>query len=362
METSHRILFEDARSMKALADNSVELVVTSPPYPMIEMWDGTFAEMSDEARDALEEGDGDRAYEAAHAELDAVWDEVERVLAPGGTVCVNIGDATRTFDDFRVYPNHVRVTRAFEERGFRSLPDILWRKPANSAAKFMGSGMMPPNAYVTLEHEHILVFRKGERDFDDDAKERRYESAYFWEERNEWFSDTWEVRGDRQALSHDAETRDRSGAFPFEVPYRLVCMYSVYGDTVLDPFLGTGTTTLASAVAGRDSVGYEVDGGLGEVVDERMDDAPKLSREVVADRTDRHERFVEDRGAEDFGHESTKYGFPVMTAQERDILFYEVESVERKDNTGSDAVYAASHSEVDGSDDVSRPQTKLDSE
>jgi len=331
METSHRLYFEDARSMDALDNDSVELVVTSPPYPMIEMWDETFARMSDEARDAIDSGDGERAFEAMHAQLDAVWDEVERVLSPGGTVCVNVGDATRKVDDeFRVYPNHERVTRAFEERGFRSLPGVLWRKPANSAAKFMGSGMIPPNAYVTLEHEHILVFRKGKRDFDDETKERRYESAYFWEERNDWFSDLWEVRGERQNI--DGETRDRSGAFPFEIPYRLINMYSLYGDTVLDPFLGTGTTTLASVVAGRNSVGYEFDSDLSVEIDAKATAAPQVSRNVVADRIEKHESFVEKRGADEMSYESSVYGFPVMTSQEEEIRLYEVTSVEKEDD------------------------------
>jgi len=355
MNTKHRVLYEDARSMDAVGDNSVGLVVTSPPYPMIEMWDETFASMSDEAGDALKEGDGERAYEAMHTELDAVWDEVERVLVPGGTVCVNVGDATRKVDDeFCVYPNHERVTRAFDERGFRSLPGVVWRKPANSAAKFMGSGMTPPNAYVTLEHEHILVFRKGSRDFDDDEKERRYESAYFWEERNDWFSDLWEVRGERQALDGDA--RDRSGAFPFEIPYRLINMYSVYGDTVLDPFLGTGTTTLAAACAARNSVGYEIDDDLRGAVGATIDTAPELSHRVVAERVGSHEEFVEERGAEEFGYESERYGFPVMTSQERRVLLREAGSVEEVDDG-----YVVSHTEVDAADGVSRPQTTLGS-
>jgi DNA modification methylase len=342
METRHRVEFDDARSMDEVSDSTVELVVTSPPYPMVGMWDETFASMSDKARGALEEGDGKRAYEAMHAELDCVWDEVERVLAPGGTVCVNVGDATRTLEDFRVYPNHERVTRAFEKRGFRTLPGVIWRKHANSAAKFMGSGMAPPNAYVTLEHEHVLVFRKGDRDFEG-KKERRYESAYFWEERNEWFSDLWEVRGERQALN--GEARDRSGAFPFEIPYRLINMYSVYDDTVLDPFLGTGTTTVAAACSARNSVGYELNEELRGVVSSTLKAVPELSRSVVTERIENHNEFVEERGADGFGYESTRYGFPVMTAQEEGILFREAEAVEEAEDG-----YVARHDELEGID------------
>jgi len=260
METRHRVVTGDARCLDLPAD-SVELVVTSPPYPMIEMWDDTFAALDAGIEAALDDGDGDRAFALMHDVLDAVWAEVERVLAPGGIACINVGDATRTLgEDFRCYPNHAEVTNRLTARGLGSLPDLVWRKPANSAAKFMGSGMLPPNAYPTLEHEHVLVFRNGGTRPFPAGDDRRYESAYFWEERNEWFSDLWDVRGQAQDL--EAGLRERSGAFPFTVPYRLVSMFSVYGDTVLDPFLGTGTTTLAAAVAGRNSVGYERDEGL----------------------------------------------------------------------------------------------------
>jgi hypothetical protein len=159
--------------------------------------------------------------------------------------------------------------------------------------------MVPTNAYVTLEHEYILVFRKGPpREFEPGA-DRRYEAAYFWEERNRWFSDVWtDVTGDLQALDHD-ELRERSAAFPFEIPYRLINMYSVYGDTVLDPFWGTGTTTLAAMVAGRDSVGRERDPAFLERFADRVGDVPSLGRDVVAERLAAHRAFVADRFADD---------------------------------------------------------------
>ncbi|MFW6152959.1 MAG: DNA methyltransferase, partial [Halobacteriota archaeon] len=203
METHHRVVVGDSRSMDVVEDGSVELVVTSPPYPMIEMWDDVFAALDPSVRSHLDEGDGSAAFEAMHAVLDATWVELERVVAPGGIVCVVVGDATRSVDgSFRVYHNHARIARALAEHGFQPLPEILWRKPVNSTTKFMGSGMVPPNAYVTLEHEFVLVFRKGPtpRSFEPSSP-RRYESAYFWEERNEWFSDLWtDVGGERQAL------------------------------------------------------------------------------------------------------------------------------------------------------------------
>ena len=335
METSHRIVVGDARDLDAVADDSVELVVTSPPYPMIELWDDTFAELDPEIDDRLAAADGRGAFEAMHALLDGVWREVARVLVDGGIACVNVGDATRTLDgSFRVYQNHSRIIDAFEELGFDPLPEILWRKPTNAGAKFMGSGMLPPNAYATLEHEYILVFRNGatRRGFEPHA-DRRYEAAYFWEERNRWFSDLWtDVRGERQTLDRD-DSRERSAAYPFAIPYRLINMYSVYDDTVLDPFWGTGTTGLAAMVAGRSSVGYELDAGLVEGFADRVADVPALSRRVVGDRLDAHRAFVERRRAtgKGFDYEAERYDFPVTTKQERSMALRTVDRVEAID-------------------------------
>jgi len=347
LETEHRVVVGDSRRLDALADDSVELVVTSPPYPLVEMWDGVFADLNPAVAGALERGDGPAAFEAMHAVLDEVWSELARVLVDGGIACVNVGDATRTLDGtFRVYQNHSRIVDAFEARGFDPLPEVLWRKPSNSAAKFMGSGMVPPNAYVTLEHEYVLAFRNGSqsREFEPGAT-CRYEAAYFWEERNRWFSDVWtDIRGELQALP-GGDLRDRSAAFPFEVPYRLVNMYSVYGDTVLDPFWGTGTTSLAALVAGRNSVGYERDGEFAGVFAERVAELPALSRDVVGTRLADHRAFVADRRVvgEAFEYEARHYDVPVTTKQEQSIRLYEVETVE-----STDGGYRASHVPVSG--------------
>ncbi|MBX0321870.1 site-specific DNA-methyltransferase [Halomicroarcula sp. F13] len=331
METSHRVVTGDARELP-LADDSVELVVTSPPYPMIEMWDDIFAALDPDVGTALDEDDGDRAFELMHDVLDTVWAEIERVLVPGGIACINVGDATRSLaDGFRSYPNHAEITDRFTDRGLRALPDILWRKPTNSGAKFMGSGMVPPNAYPTLEHEHVLVFRNGERRRLEPGADRRYESAYFWEERNEWFSDLWELPGEAQDI--DDGLRDRSGAFPMAIPYRLVSMFSVYGDTVLDPFLGTGTTTLAAMAGARNSVGVERDPDLVRALAERVDRLPDRSERLARERLADHREWVEqyrDRGNEP-GYEAEHYDFAVNTKQERRIRLYAVDGVERTD-------------------------------
>jgi DNA modification methylase len=336
METTHRVAVGDARELDGIGDDSVELVVTSPPYPMIELWDDVFADLDPAIGAALDDGDGRRAFDLMHGVLDDVWAEVERVLVDGGIACVNVGDATRTVDGrFRVYQNHSRIVEAFESRGFDPLPEILWRKPGNAAAKFMGSGMVPPNAYVTLEHEYVLVFRNGgdSRAFEPNA-DCRYDAAYFWEERNRWFSDVWtDVGGRAQALDHD-DLRDRAAAYPFEIPYRLVCMYSVYGDTVLDPFWGTGTTSLAALVAARNSIGVERDPEFVEVFDERVETVPDLSRRVVESRLDDHRAFVERKreAGETVGYAADNYEFPVVTKQEVPIRLYAVADIDATDD------------------------------
>jgi DNA modification methylase len=349
-QTTHRIHVADARNLAALGDDSVDLVITSPPYPMVEMWDTLFADLAPEVESYLDAGKGEAAFEAMHGVLDSVWDELERVVTPGGIICINVGDATRTVGGgFRVYPNHSRITAAFERRGFDPLPDILWHKPTNSAAKFMGSGMLPPSAYVTLEHEHILVFRNGTRREFEAGADRRYEAAYFWEERNRWFTDVWaDIRGRLQDLEDD-DLRDRAAAFPFEIPYRLCSMFSVYGDTVFDPFWGTGTTTLAAMVAGRHSVGYERDPAFLSHFTDRVGTVPEISREVVAERLTDHLDFVADRGPSDTNpdYESEYYGFPVMTSQEETLRLYVVAELFEDSSTNSLAEYTLDHLPAD---------------
>ncbi|WP_248907557.1 DNA-methyltransferase [Halocatena marina] len=364
METSHRVHIGDSRDMEHLEDDSVELVVTSPPYPMIEMWDDLFSEISPKIRRELEAENGSAAFDLMHEELTATWEELSRVLVDGGIACINIGDATRKVgESFRVYQNHARVSTAFEELGFEPLPDLLWRKPVNSGAKFMGSGMLPPNAYVTLEHEYILVFRNGPKRRQFEAgSDRRYGAAYFWEERNKWFTDVWtDVNGEVQPLEHDA-LRDRSAAFPFEIPYRLINMYSVYGDTVLDPFWGTGTTTIGAMIAGRNSAGYEIETAFADVFDERIADIAKTSHEVVNERLDSHREFTGKRFVEGdpVQYEANNYDFSVMTKQEKDIQFYSVSDVTIND--GGDE-YVVSHEPVTSSSadiDESLQRAKID--
>ena len=335
METHTRLFFENAASMEALDDASVDLIVTSPPYPMIEMWDEPFFALDPEIQSLFEAEAYDAAFEQMHAALSKVWEECTRVLKNGGVMCVNVGDATRSFETtgFRLWANGARTQTALQKMGLDQLPGILWRKPTNSPTKFMGSGMIPPNAYATLEYERILIFRKnGKRRVK--RRDARYESAYFWEERNRWFSDVWtDLTGASQSLKQHGSNgvtqnlRERSGAFPLALPLRLVLMFSIYDDCVLDPFLGTGTTALAAALTGRHAVGYEVDAAFQPAVEKRLHRVPSLSHTLNRDRLADHRTFLKKR-EKPCKYEHAYYGFGVITKQERKLRLYDATSVE----------------------------------
>lgn len=230
---------DSAEVLTELPDDSVHLVVTSPPYPMIKKWDELF---------------GCIDYDIQHKYLNVIWDEVYRLLIQGGICCVNIGDATRSIDgNFECFPNYATIVTYFKSIGFTPLIPIFWKKISNRPNAFLGSGMLPPNAYVSQDCEYIAIFRKGRlRKFPPKDK-LRYESQYTKEERDIWFQQIWEIQGARGAK--------KTSAFPEEIPYRLIRMYSVIGDTVLDPFSGTGTTSRIAEYWKRKFIGVEIKGG-----------------------------------------------------------------------------------------------------
>src|SRR5438128_7853369 len=155
MSPDYRVIIGDSRRMTEVTDESVHLTVTSPPYPMVAIWDEFFAEASASS------------YNDMHEYLNETWREIRRVLIPGGIACINIGDATRTSNGiFHLYPNHSRIIENFEKLGLVTLPYVLWKKPTNrphykGKGAFLGSGFLPPNAYVTLDMEYILIISKA---------------------------------------------------------------------------------------------------------------------------------------------------------------------------------------------------------
>ncbi len=341
MDTTHKVFFKNSSDMSELESNSVDLMITSPPYPMIEMWDSLFSSLNDEIKQGLEKENGKIAFDLMHAELEKVWSETARVLKSGGIACVNIGDATRKIgESFQLFPNHVKITNYFHKNNFIVLPSILWRKPTNSPNKFMGSGMLPPNAYVTLEHEYILIFRKGNVKRNIIPKcNNRYHSAFFWEERNKWFSDLWEnIRGASQKINLERsiheKLRKRSGAFPLELPYRLINMFSIYEDIVLDPFWGTGTTSLAAMVSARNSIGYEINPEFMDIFKKSTKKLKQLNININRDRLNQHIEFVKryKKKVKDIKYSSVYYRFPVITKQEVNMLLYSINNYSEEGN------------------------------
>jgi modification methylase len=347
LTTTHKLFFQDARNMKRIDDQSVDLVITSPPYPMIAMWDEQFCGMNPDIKTSIASGDYSGAFEAMHQILDGVWHELWRVMKEGAFACINIGDATRTINNkFQLFANHARIQRKFHKLGFDTLPLILWRKQTNAPNKFMGSGMLPAGAYVTLEHEYILIFRKGsKRQFTTaESKLRRMQSSFFWEERNTWFSDLWDFKGVRQGTDNK-ELRNRSAAFPFSLPFRLINMYSLIGDQVLDPFMGTGTTLLAAISAGRNSVGYELDESFASALQALTINSLSDLQKINLDRINNHLAFVQscEAGKKELKYTNSYFGFPVMTAQEKELEIVFVRQIERDEDHLHRASYFEDH-------------------
>jgi len=222
--------------MCELEDESVHLIITSPPYPMIKKWDEMF---------------GNVDFDYQHKKLMYSWVECKRVLVEGGMMCINIGDATRSINgQFQCYPNYAQITLSMAHLGLTPLIPIFWKKISNRPNAFLGSGFLPPNGYVSQDHEYIAIFRKGKLRKFPPKDPNRYDSAFTKEERDLWFQQTWHIQGEKGAK--------QSNKFPEEIPYRLIRMYSVKGDTVLDPFAGYGTTLDVAERLDRIGIGYDI--------------------------------------------------------------------------------------------------------
>jgi len=247
--TSHRLILGDARELTGLAPNSVHLILTSPPY-----WTLKEYRQSDGQMGHIEN------YEAFLAELDRVWAHCLRLLVPGGRLVCVVGDVclSRRKNNGRhtVVPLHASIQEHCRQIGFDNLSPIIWHKISNAAYEVEnGPGFLgkpyEPNSVIKNDIEFILMQRKpgGYRAPDIPT---RILSVIADEDHKQWFQQIWSgVTG--------ASTRNHPAPYPLELAERLVRMFSFVGDTVLDPFLGTGTTSIAAAAFGRNSIGIEVD-------------------------------------------------------------------------------------------------------
>ncbi len=245
--TRHRLVEGDARELSFIGDESVHLVVTSPPYWTLKRY-----------REHPEQMGHIDDYEEFVEGLARVWKHCYRVLVPGGRLVCVVGDvclSRRKFGRHMVVPLHADIVVSCRKMGFDNLNPIIWHKIANASyevengSRFLGKPY-EPNAIIKNDIEFILMERKPGA-YRKPTATQRQQSMIAKKDFAAWFQQFWNITG--------ASTKKHPAPFPLELAYRLVRMFSFYGDTVLDPFCGSGTTMLAAIKGNRNSIGVEID-------------------------------------------------------------------------------------------------------
>lgn len=254
--TEHKIVFGDSRSLNQIKDKSVQLIITSPPY-----W-----QLKDYGSDN-QIGFND-SYEEYINNLNLVWSECNRVLVDGCRLCINIGDQFARsvyYGRYKVIPIRTEIIRFCETLGMDYMGAIIWQKATtmntSGGGAIMGSFPYPRNGILKMDYEFILIFKKLGTPPKVTAEQKKF-SLITKEEWNEYFSSHWNFNGVKQ-LGHIA-------MFPEELPKRLIKMFSFAGETVLDPFAGSGTTSLAAMKLGRNSISYEINNDFLPVIKEKL--------------------------------------------------------------------------------------------
>lgn len=270
--TRHQLVLGDSRSMDAVADQSVHLVLTSPPYWTLKRYPGQAGQLGAVAD-----------YHAFLDELDKVWRGALRVLVPGGRLIVVVGDVClprRTYGRHVVFPLHASIQERCRAIGFDNLTPIIWHKIANAQFEVEGGGGFlgkpyEPNAVIKNDVEYILFQRKP-GGYRQPSLAARVLSVIPEHSHKQWFQQVWTLTG--------ASTKEHPAPYPLALAERLIRMFSFVGDVVLDPFAGTGTTNLAARRWGRHSVAYEVEPPYFEMLTRRLgsDDVPADERVRVA--------------------------------------------------------------------------------
>lgn len=257
-----KIIIGDSRKLLEVESESVGLVITSPPYWHIKDY-GVPNQI----------GYGQSLHEYLR-DLYRVWKECYRVLEPGRRLCINIGDQfarSVVYGRYKIIPLHAEIIAQCEKIGFDYMGSIIWQKKTTmnttGGAVVMGSYPYPPNGMVEIDYEFILIFKKPGK-LKSVEKKIKELSKLTKEEWKEYFSGHWKFGGERQ-IGHEA-------MFPEELPRRLIKMYSFVGDTVLDPFLGSGTTVKAALDLGRNAIGYEINEEFLPVIREKLGISRKL--------------------------------------------------------------------------------------
>lgn len=254
--TEHKIIFGDSRSLNKLEDKSVQLIVTSPPY-----W-----QLKDYGKE--DQIGFDDSYEEYINNLNLVWKECNRVLSDGCRLCINIGDQFARsvyYGRYKVIPIRTEIIRFCEALGMDYMGAIIWQKATtmntSGGGAIMGSFPYPRNGILKMDYEFILLFKKlGSAP--QPTRQQKEQSAMTKEEWGQYFSSHWNFNGVKQ-IEHIA-------MFPEELPKRLIKMFSFAGETVFDPFAGSGTTSLAAKNLGRNSIGYEINKDFESIIHEKL--------------------------------------------------------------------------------------------
>jgi DNA modification methylase len=297
VKTHHKIVNGDSRQMNQLADTSVHLVITSPPYWQLKDY-GTDTQIGYH-----------HSYEEYINHLNLVWKECNRVLHHGCRLCINIGDQFARsvyYGRYKVIPIREEIIRFCEHIGFDYMGAVIWQKVTTShttgGGVQMGSYPYPRNGILKLDYEFILIFKK-QGDAPKPTKENKELSRMTAEEWNTFFAGHWNFAGARQD-NHIA-------VFPAELPVRLIKMFSFVGDTVLDPFAGSGTTSLAAKNLDRNSVGYEINKEFIPVIKQKLE----IDREDIQGTSF---EFVAGNGRLDFNKEIEKLPYTFKDPQALD--------------------------------------------
>ncbi|MBQ7352796.1 MAG: thermonuclease family protein [Clostridia bacterium] len=254
--TSHKIFIGDSRSLNYIEDKSVQLIITSPPYWQLKDY-GT--------EDQIGFND---SYEEYINNLNLVWKECYRVLSDGCRLCINIGDQFARsvyYGRYKVIPIRTEIIRFCESLGMDYMGAIIWQKATtmntSGGGAIMGSFPYPRNGILKMDYEFILIFKKL-GNAPKPTQEQKKASEMTKEEWNQYFASHWNFNGVKQ-MGHMA-------MFPEELPKRLIKMFSFVGETVFDPFVGSGTTSLAAKNLGRNSIGYEINKEFAPIINEKL--------------------------------------------------------------------------------------------
>ena len=254
--TNHKIYFGDSRDANKIPDKSVQLIITSPPYWQLKDY-GTLNQI----------GFND-SYEEYINNLNLVWMECDRVLSDGCRLCINIGDQFARsvyYGRYKVVPIRTEIIRFCETLKMDYMGAIIWQKTTtmntSGGGAVMGSFPYPRNGILKIDYEFILIFKKSGKS-PKPSLEQKQNSIMTKEEWNEYFSSHWNFGGARQS--------EHIAMFPEELPKRLIKMFSFTGETIFDPFLGSGTTSLAAKNLGRNSIGYEINREFESIIKEKL--------------------------------------------------------------------------------------------